>query len=236
MDNKETEMTGPTTYNEIRWAAMAYRGRYDDDRYAHILNSGLRESLLEGDAASVHNLMQWLNHLGSRIPYDMAEDLASAIKQVAQKIRGLANVELTSPDWDLPAERSAIKDAFERLESVRGSTVAAKTLAVLNPKLFVMWDSAIWYACHCDETLRGSTIGTTYTSFLVRMQRAAKSILQDASCCPERRIIDPAQHLSSALGLRTVFPLAKFIDEYNWLTIARGLRYPEALVGEERRG
>ena len=38
-------------------------------------------------------------------------------------------------------------------------------------------------------------------------------------------IADPSGHLSAALGINPPFTLAKFIDEYNWLTIERGLEY-----------
>ena len=38
-------------------------------------------------------------------------------------------------------------------------------------------------------------------------------------------IADPAGHLSAALGINPPFTLAKFIDEYNWLTIERGMEY-----------
>ena len=36
---------------------------------------------------------------------------------------------------------------------------------------------------------------------------------------------DPAGHPSAALGINPPFRLAKFIDEYNWLTIERGMEY-----------
>lgn len=224
--------TGPTNYNEIRWAAMAYRGRYGDVRYARMLTSGLPKSLPQGDAGAVDHLMQWLNHLSCRIPYHKSQALSTAIGQVAPQISALREAELTDATWDLPSNRATIESAFQRLAEVHGTTVAAKTLAVLNPKLFVMWDNAIWYACYSDPTLKGGTTAATYANFLGRMREAAKTIIRDATN-REHGIDSPAQHLSEALHLPTTFPLAKFIDEYNWLTISGQLQYPRQLVGEE---
>ena len=57
------------------------------------------------------------------------------------------------------------------------------------------------------------------------MRMAALSIAADAR--GQHGIDDPAGHLSNELGIDPPFSLAKFIDEYNWLTLERGLIHQE---------
>jgi hypothetical protein len=57
---------------------------------------------------------------------------------------------------------------------------------------------------------------------------AALSIAADARA--QHGIDDPAGRLSAELGINPPFKLAKFIDEYNWLTLARGMVYQGGAV------
>ena len=59
--------------------------------------------------------------------------------------------------------------------------------------------------------------GATYSQFLTVMRMAALSIVADART--QHRIEDPAGALSAQLGIDPPFSLAKFVDEYNWLTL-----------------
>jgi hypothetical protein len=57
---------------------------------------------------------------------------------------------------------------------------------------------------------------------------AALSIAADARA--QHGIDDPAGQISDAVGINSPFKLAKFIDEYNWLTLARGMVYQGGAV------
>ena len=85
----------------------------------------------------------------------------------------------------------------------------------LNPQLFVVWDMAIREAYFPDDEPNGATYG----QFLSVMRMAALSIASDARTT--HGIDDAAGHISEALDLNPAIPLARFIDEYNWLTLTR---------------
>ena len=55
------------------------------------------------------------------------------------------------------------------------------------------------------------------------MADAARAIRKDAVA--NHGIDDPAGHLSAMLGISPPYTLAKFIGEYNWLTLERGMAY-----------
>ena len=61
------------------------------------------------------------------------------------------------------------------------------------------------------------------------MRMAALSIVADART--QHRIEDPAGALSAQLGIDPPFSLAKFVDEYNWVTLEREMVFqPDAAV------
>ena len=91
----------------------------------------------------------------------------------------------------------------------------SRVLVALYPQLFVVWDAAIRDAYFPDDEPNGATYG----QFLSVMRMAALSIVSDARTT--HGIDDAAGHLSEALGLNPAIPLARFIDEYNWLTLTR---------------
>ena len=219
-------IVGPTTYDEIRWAAIVYRGRYNDERYAEMCSVDLRQKLMVPEDASVDKLMRWVNHLGSRFDYANTPLIKAALGKIVPSIEPLAASTLESVVLP-PVAEQCISRAFDGLVTVSTPTVAAKILAVLNPSLFVMWDGAISWGYFPNERLTGAT----YAKFIAVMRQSVLSIKNDP--CRPRSVSDIATYLSRELSLPTTFPLAKFIDEYNWLTLARELIYPKALIGKE---
>ena len=93
-----------------------------------------------------------------------------------------------------------------------GDIVVAKTLAVINPDLFMMWDNPILLAYY-EEYPQNRTFEEVYVAFLRKMQGSAISIVNDAGI--NHNIKCPVKYLSEELGLKPPFTLAKFIDEYN---------------------
>jgi hypothetical protein len=88
-------------------------------------------------------------------------------------------------------------------------------LTALNPQLFVSWGAGIRNAYFPNDRANGAT----YAQFLTIMRMAALSVAADARS--NHGIDDPAGRLSADLGINPPFSLAKFIDEYNWLTLER---------------
>ena len=222
---------GPTTYSQIEWAAKTYRARDYGQRfevaYRQVYNNEFRHALLNRCSASdIKRLLAFLNKWLSRLSYKkMTPILLESVPEAITTLRDLATsspVDDGLDDWN----STLVSRAVDRIMADKGvgATVASKILAVVNPELFVIWDREIqkaYFPRHHPDTF-GS--GDRYARFLSDMSEAAKSIRQDA--VDRYGSADPASHLSKTLGLTPSYTLAKFIDEYNFLTITKGETYP----------
>ena len=63
-----------------------------------------------------------------------------------------------------------------------------------------------------------------YAYYLRRMQKFAVAARTD--CRESLGCEDPAAYLCDRIGISPRLPLAKFIDEYNWLVITRRVPLP----------
>ena len=220
----------PDTYDKIRWAAIIYRCSKreqfrDFDVAYHKVNSNVfRQKMIENfDRSVASQLADFLKAFLIRGNRDaLAVSLFEARHQTMKHLKPVAelsNLETVHLSID---DINAIERAFDHLKSIKwiGPTAASKILAVLNPGLFVMWDDKI---CKGYIPLRYPLGGRHYRSFLLSMLRAARKIQKDAI---ERGIEDPGKHLSETCHSVPNFTLAKFIDEWNYLTITREENYP----------
>jgi len=227
------------TYEKLAWAAFvasvfkdtgpqAYMSIYRDTEFrrnlvhrpAKVSLSDIQGKLIEG----------FLNKWRSRFPKN--DESAAAIRSALEKrtplLTKLEDLSIESADFclaitvdgsDVPVS-DVIDNIFEGLAWAHGfrTTVAAKIMGVLNPRLFVMWDDsiALHYAC--------SFSGKGYMDFLRKMQILARSCLSDFA----RRFAekDLATHVSQRLGYNPPLTLAKFLDEYNWITITKEISLP----------
>jgi hypothetical protein len=80
-----------------------------------------------------------------------------------------------------------------------GDAAASKTLYLLQPRLFVMWDK---------EIRRSAPEG--YGTYLVQMNALARRLADEAPAG------DVEAYLQELLGYETRKTLAKYLDEYNW--------------------
>lgn len=220
----------PETYDQIRWAAVLYRcserEKFQDfDTAYHTINSDVFKQKIvnDFDHSVADQLADFLEAFLIRGNRDkLASSLFEARHQTMKHLKPVAelsNLETVHLSLD---DINAIERAFDHLKSIKwiGPTAASKILAVLNPGLFVMWDDKI---CKGYIPLRYSLGGRYYRSFLLSMLRAALKIQSDAI---KYGIEDPAKHLSETCHSVPNFTLAKFIDEWNYLTITRGEKYP----------
>jgi hypothetical protein len=172
--------------------------------------------------ATAKGLRDFLGAFGTHAGVEVRDGLQRALSKPDVLARDLRYERLDKAD--ITALRPTIEKSFNQLMAVRcvGGTIAAKVLAVLNPDFFVMRDRPIFLA-YCQQ---GETPGATYTNFLLRMQGLARAIARDA--LENHGVADPAGHVCDRLNLRDGdrCTLAKFIDEYNYLTITRGAVYP----------
>jgi hypothetical protein len=188
-----------------------------------------REALHTGGAdADWPVLVRYVNQWGCRIPESKAVGVASAVSVAVPYLEPLS-VSVAVPYLE-PLSVSALEfndlrcsaldvierayDALTEADGV-GPTAASAILTALNPQLFVSWGAGIRDAYFPNDRPNGST----YSQFLTIMRMAALSVASDARS--NHGIDDPAGQLSSDLGIEPAFSLAKFIDEFNWLTLER---------------
>ena len=183
-----------------------------------------RRALDECDDRTAESLRQFLAQFGTRAGNAVRASVQAVLQDQGFAARDLRDEYLLGVD--IAVSRPTIERAFDQLMRTHrvGLTTASKVLAVVNPELFVMWDTAIYLAYCYTSDLGGMTLGATYASFLFRMQGSAQAIALDAQ---EHHGVDkPATHVCDELDLQDFCALAKFIDEYNYLTITRGVVDP----------
>lgn len=213
----------PTTYAQVRWAAQEYNTgeHHYNEFYRSVYRADLRRSLLERSSeADAQKLLRFLNQWKSRCPYQVAQKLSAALPEVACQRALLPDVAIDAGDLHDSAFGSAER-AFDRLVSIPrvGPTIASKILGVLNPGFFVMWDNDIQQR-YFERQERN---GHTYSVFLKEMRKSALSIVADTH---RHGIEDPAVVISKEIRQNPPFTLAKFINDYIWLTITRQEKYP----------
>ena len=228
----------PTTYSQIQWAARTYQRREDGRRYndAYIkVNTGEFRKMLTHRCSEqdVHRLLKFLNQWDGRRPYEgtvplllkSVPDAIGALRHLASDV--LDGTELN--DWDT----TLVRRAMDRLMADKGigATLASKILAVVNPELFVPWDRPIQKAYFPYEQPDSIGGGERYARFLSDMHQAAKHIRRDA--IEQHDISDPAVKLSQAHGFNPPFTLAKFINDYVWLTVTKKERFSPAIATQE---
>ena len=188
-------VTGPTTYEQIRWSAAALR------RDPAAMGNGVIGNLEANDP-------QFTAAMRDATPY-----LASLAASVLEfdDLR-CATLDIIESAFNSVAAHGFNPDTVSRI------------LAALNPQLFVVWNAAIRDAYFPNHPPNGAT----YAQFLSVMRMAALSIANDART--QHGTDNPARRLSAELGIDPPFNLAKFIDDYNWLTLERGMVYQGGAV------
>ena len=218
--------TGPNTFEQIRWSARAFRaiaGAGDAEGIA-IREPAFRDGVRQGQP-DLARLVKYVNQWGCRIPDGKADGIGAAVGAALPLLAPLAASALEFDDLRC-ATLDSVARAFDNLTGASGvgPTAASAILTALNPQLFVSWGAGIKNAYFPDDKANGAT----YAQFLTVMRMAALSIARDARA--EHGIDDPAGMLSAELGINPPFSLAKFIDEYNLVTVARGMAYPAGAV------
>ena len=213
----------PTTYAQVCWAAQVYNtGEHSyNEFYRAVYSADFRRSLLERSSeADAERLLRFLNQWKSRRTYQLAHQFPDVLPKVACHLVPLSGVAIEAGESGDYIFDSA-KQAFDSLVSIPnvGPTTASKILGVLNPGFFVMWDNAIQQ----KYFNRRKRDGHTYSIFLKEMQKSAASIVADAH---KHGIEEPAVVISKAIRQRPPFTLAKFINDYIWLTVTRQEKYP----------
>ena len=231
----------PQAYSELTIAHLERAARWYrqhtpfNDSYMRLLgrDSFLRKLRTRPDQLTAEDLLEdliegflnkWLSRLSANV--ETAEAIKSKLVRVAEEVRGLAHENLSEVDLSRgPAGRStSIASTYDVIRTADGvgATITSKILHTLNPDLFVMWDDAIRH--HYSGLLhRNLDTGSDYVVFLAHMQGMAQSVIGDFSV-RHPHDVRVESYLSKHLGLERPVTLAKFLDEYNWVTLVRGVQ------------
>ena len=220
-------VTGPTTFEQLRWSANGFRTLASDDLSITARGPDFRQAIVEGrEDANWGALVSYVNQWGCRIPQSKADGIADAVRRAIPYLEPLSVSALEFNDLRC-STLDVIEKAYDALAEADGvgPTAASAILTALNPQLFVSWGSGIRKAYFPDD----QPTGATYSQFLTIMRMAALSVVSDARS--QHSIEDPAGAISAELGIDPPFSLSKFIDEYNWLTLERNQEFePQAAV------
>ena len=229
-------------YQQLAWAAFLFRYIVGGEDEAYLQT---RERLGTDPASTIANLSatdvqelvlaNFINRWRCRVTN--SPESARAIQEAVVRVKPLLDV-LRGARIEAVDFRASIRargrlltipetvdEVFAVLASLGfhfGDTAASKLLHILQPGLFVMWDGPIWYAFQSQARQVGRRF--TYSAFLEQMQGMARDVCDD---CQQLGVDgDPALHLSASLGYSPPKTLAKYVDEYNWITITRGAVLP----------
>ena len=210
-----------------------YDGSYFDARLK------LEMSAVKGRPGE--DLIWFLNQWKTRVKKTAEEPVNGWYKENTDLLKFLTNP-LSNINLEDKKIRGIIKKLYNSLDAVHGigSTATAKILHILNPNLFVAWDEAIkiHYLSDYDGEDEGSE---KYLFFMKKMQNFTKLIDQNEvqkllegtkilyterfnnEFNPEKR--GKLKERIAILELKGK-SLAKFIDEYNWITITNEIPLP----------
>lgn len=202
------------TINGLRWASFIFSYIYKGDQYYMV-----RERNEELNEVIIERSIKFLNKWGCRITNIKIPYICRMVKKqiLTTDLTELSNEKLETTNLD--NIKSLIYDLFNRIDDIEeiGSTGVSKLLYILvNQKLFVMWDEAIAEKYECSLDADG------YFKFLKEMQKRSKDIC--------KQVRNPAELLTTEL--RKLIPdlprktLAKYLDEYNWITITKEITCP----------
>jgi hypothetical protein len=228
----DSELTVAHLERAARWYRQhtrfndSYMRLLSRDSFLHRLR-GRPEELAAQDVLRIL-IIGFLNRWGCRLPPtpETARAIRDSLVSVAHAATGIAQQSLLESDlsYDATGVGGHIAQTYEVIRTVKrvGPTTASKILHALNPALFVMWDKGI--RDHYSGVLgRKLATGPDYVAFLGHMQELAKSVVRDFSLRHEHALAVEL-YLSEQLGLDAPVTLAKFLDEYNWVTIVRRVR------------
>lgn len=166
--------------------------------------------------------ISWSERTGKR--WQMDSELCEALNELKDEFVRLS--ELGLEHLEPITHGNAVKRIFKRICDLKLAvsekaiaTVASKVMHLLNPKLFVMWDTRI------IDFYKSQPDADGYLEFLVSMKELARQLQPNLS-----RINEKAEKLRKRAGevygmeICSEKSLAKLIDENNWTETRKYMR------------
>lgn len=227
------------TFTEFQWAAflywaVSYGGNIGGDKdYVPLMTNTLFLEKLRSNPEELNTqeireqVILFLNQWKCMVKDDepTAAKVKKAVikfKQEASYLGGATILSVNSLPATLKNKISSLYNEFDNIPHF-GPTATSKLMHILNPHLFVMWDGEI-LKHYGRENLQIDGTGNGYVAFLSMMSQMGLDITADfQKYHPEDK---PEIFLCEKLEYRLQKSLAKFIDEYNWITITKEIAVP----------
>lgn len=221
------------TFTEFEWTAfiywaVSYGGNQD---YVPLMTNTpflkrLKENPDELSADEIRDkIIDFLNRWKCRISNDSAETVKEKLVETRPLTQSLSDKRLFDVNDSLKSSKTGMMKLYEKFDSIPhfGATATSKILHIINPDLFVMWDQNILKHYH-HKNLLISDSAQGYVAFLSLMSEMGREVTLDFHKSHPQS--SPEVYLCEKLGYNLQKSLAKFIDEYNWITITKGIAVP----------
>jgi len=163
------------------------------------------------------NWMYYKGKSSSEVVLSIMEGLCPLLKEVKDIILKFRMLKLDEIQYsELEDLKPIIVGLFNRMAKIVGFTGASKVLHLLAPSFFMMWDDKIreHYGVGAD--------GDGYYEFLRKMRDEVREAIKSYS--RERGIADYSK-AREELEKNFSKPLLKVMDEYNYLTFTKKIKF-----------
>lgn len=237
------------TWNEFAWATFLYSHvDYDPDYQTLMKQTQLLNLLrtnpnqLEIDVIQKQVIKGFLNRWKCRIPNNpkSANAIRTTLKELSPYLQEINKLKIEDIDFSKNVNVNdntitigqVIEHCYTMVRNIGfkfGATATSKLLHIIQPKLYVMWDKEILK--HYRKLDRHvSDGGQGYRVYLELMKLMSNQIItnfQVASLNPERQLNqDPATYISVQMNYNPPKTLAKYLDEFNYITITNNAKVP----------
>jgi len=233
---------------EFAWAALFYGALGGDVTYKLLMqNEELLSKLrTQPELLSIHEIREqiiegFLNKWGCRTTNtdNSAKILKMNTIKIIPYITFIKNENILNLNFNQKYryDNKDIKtsDIIEKCYSILrhncikfGPTTTSKFLHIVHPEIFVMLDGKILN--HYRTTKKASDSGKGYRIYLENMQKMACNISNQYDNIkltpPKHKNEKINEYLSRNLNFQPEKSLAKYIDEYNWVTITKNAIVP----------
>jgi hypothetical protein len=214
---------------DLAWAAFMFRGITYDAEYTellahHDLLARLRTNpnTLEQDDFNA-TVILFLNRWKCMVSEDVALRLLTFVRNETASINSLAQTELSQLSEDEVLLCGSLYNNLVQLHGV-DVAIAGKLLHIMNPSVFIPLDKDIFKHMRRANPTRIDRTSAGFSEF-IRDRRA--DTLEVTSDFRRRRLLgSPNSYLSERLGYPHPKTLAKFIDEFYWVTITNETTIP----------
>lgn len=224
---------------EFQWAAflywaVSYGGNIggDQDYVPLMSNTVFLERLRNNpDELSIREISEhvilFLNRWKCMVKDDRAtaEATKRVLVQSNRVLRNLRSKTILDIDNLSDLQRNEMVSVYSQFDLIPhfGPTAVSKIVHILKPDLFVMWDDAILrHYAKMNPQINGT--GKGYLAFLSTISKMGHEVIRDFR--KSYPMGEPEIFLCKKLGYSLRKSLAKFIDEYNWITITKGIPVP----------